>query len=135
MENASKAFIFAAEILVAVLVLAIGVRIINIYSKYSEDYEESRTNQNLVQLNTKFEKYLDKTLTIQDALTLTNLAKDYNERTYNVKPITVYFINENVMNKKYSWWVDKINNNNDKTFSLSIIKDTDNETIKELRIN
>ena len=98
MENASKALIIAATVLIAVLILSIGIYIFRNYSEIAYKNEENQSAQALIQYNNKFEKYKEKEMTIQDVLTIVNLAKDYNERKSEYT-ITVYLGTTNLSNQ------------------------------------
>lgn len=118
MENATKALIMAATVLIAVMIISAGIFLFVRYSEVAYNHEQSKAAQNQVQYNNKFEKFVDKTLTPQDVITIVNLAKDYNENK-SAYPMTVKLVNENAL-KKFE--------NNDK-----IMKFIDEETSKETK--
>ena len=80
MENASKALIMAATILIGVAILSLGVYLFTYFGNYAKDVEgENRANQ-IAQFNSQFLKYQgSEDITIYDILTVANLAKQNNE--------------------------------------------------------
>lgn len=135
MENATKALIIAATVLIAVLILSVGIYVFNHYMDFAYKNEENRAKQALVQYNTKFEKYINKTLTIQDVLTITNLARDYNERK-SVDGITIIFNNKDALKIKNDKWMEYLEND-EKSYKIKNDKITEyysDGTIKKIEI-
>lgn len=94
MENASKALIMAAEILIGVMVISIAVYLFNVLGQYGADTTEQIQESQLQQFNNQFLKYYGNTstqtadgkivvepikCTMQDIVGLANLAKKINE--------------------------------------------------------
>lgn len=92
MENASKALIMAAEILVGIMIISIGVYLFNIFADYSrENYKQIEETQ-IAEFNNTFLKFQSsntyetatgvKTVplacTIHDVVGLANFAQKYN---------------------------------------------------------
>ena len=84
MENASKALIMAAEILIGVLIISIGVYLFNTLGKYSAETTAEMEETQLEQYNNQFLKYYGTsggqqiTCTIHDIIGLANLANKIN---------------------------------------------------------
>lgn len=79
MENASKALIIAAEIMIGVLLLTILVVAFRAYGNFSDVINQNIETKTASEFNTKFEIYNGrKDLTAQDVITIGNLAKEYN---------------------------------------------------------
>lgn len=79
MENASKALIISAEILIGVLLLMLLVFLFRTFGGVSNSINENIETNKLNEFNTKFEVYNGrKDLTAQDIITIGNLAKQYN---------------------------------------------------------
>lgn len=90
MENASKALIIAAEILIGVLILTAFVFIFRAFGAFSDTVNENIEVKNVTEFNTKFEIYNGrKDLTAQDLITIGNLAKQYNQSDSAAMTITV----------------------------------------------
>lgn len=84
MENATKALIMAATILISVVLMSLGTYLFITFSNYSTGVnEEVRTNQ-IAQFNSQFLKYQGQDVTIYDIITVANLAKENNEN-YDLK--------------------------------------------------
>lgn len=80
MENASKAILIAGGVLLMIMALSLAMFIFrnigNSTSKYYEQLEQSDIDE----FNQKFTKYEEKDdLTIQDVVSIVNLAKDNNQ--------------------------------------------------------
>lgn len=93
MENATKALIMAATILISVVIMSLGTYLFVSFSNYSSEVdEEVRTNQ-IAQFNSQFLKYQGREVTIYDILTVANLAKENNDNY----ELTVSDANENTL--------------------------------------
>lgn len=93
MENASKAFIMAAEILIGVMIISIGVYLFNTMGQYSAETADEIEDAQIAQFNQQFLKYYGTVITeedgkqeqgpvkctIHDIVGLANLAKKLNE--------------------------------------------------------
>ena len=89
MENASKALIMAAEVLIGVMIISIGVYLFSIFSGYSaERYKEIEDTQ-IAEFNNQFLKFYGTRIndkgkevpiecTIHDIVSLANLAQKNN---------------------------------------------------------
>ena len=95
MENASKALIMGAEILIGVMILSIGVYLFNVLGSYSADTTQEMESTRLEQFNDQFTKYYgtvstqqedgkiyEQTIkcTMQDIVGVANLASMYNKQ-------------------------------------------------------
>ena len=97
MENASKALIMAASVLLGVMILSIGAYLFYTYSNYSADAYETMQNNQIAEFNAQFLKYYGNTnrsyidsngdirtvespilCTIHDIMSLANLAAQNN---------------------------------------------------------
>ena len=104
MENASKALIMAAEILVSIMVISIGVFVFNEMGQYSAETTQDMEATQIAQFNTQFTQYYGSITTYDDAgnvesqspipctihdiVGLANLAKQVNyENGYELIPI------------------------------------------------
>ena len=79
MENASKALIMAAEVLVGVLIITFGVIMVRAFSNYGAVTTASMDDTKRTVFNNQFTKYYDSTtITIHDIITVSNLAQENN---------------------------------------------------------
>lgn len=99
MENASKALIMAAGVLIGILVLSLGVYLFAVFGDSSAKIQ-SRNEQKIVsEFNSQFTAYEGRTdLKIYDIITIVNYAKENNN---------IYEL-------------DKRNRNDDNTFYISV---------------
>ena len=68
MENASKALMMAAGVLVGVLILALMVTLFASSNEVSSEYEQTKKAEAIQQFNTNFTKYLGQDLTIHQII-------------------------------------------------------------------
>lgn len=79
MENASKALLMAASVLIGVIILSLAIYLYVSFGGSVQEMGEQMEEGQLQQFNNKFTSYVDKeTLTIYDVVTVANLAKDNN---------------------------------------------------------
>ena len=87
MENATKALIIAAGVLIGMMIIALAVFLVDSLSVYIEDTQEQMKANALTQFNIQFTQYINyKTdgtkefdLTIQDVVTAANIAYENNK--------------------------------------------------------
>lgn len=104
MENASKALIMAASILLGVMLISIAVYVFNSFGRYAASYTEQQEMQQIAIFNANFTIYEGRSdLTPHDIVTIANLAKQ-NNKIYELEKASdgPYYITVNV---------DKIKNN------------------------
>lgn len=95
MENASKALLMAAGILVGILVLSLAIYLGTFFSQLYADIDRQNADQKLSQFNTQYTAYLNRTdLTIYDVLTIVSYAKE-NNQNYRDENGVVYGGQEN----------------------------------------
>ncbi len=109
MENASKALIMAASVLVGIMVLSIGVYLFSIFGGFSSQIEKELSKKEIDEFNAKFTKYQSykdedgnwqNLCRAQDIVTISNLAKE-NNKNYeytNADKNASYYITVNVKN-------------------------------------
>ena len=91
MENASKALLIAGEILIAMLILALGVAIFTSYRGTAESYEEQMSAKEIGAFNNKFLRYIEydntgnKRITAQNLITIANLAKEVSSQGITIQ--------------------------------------------------
>lgn len=80
MENATKALIMAAAVLIGVMILSLAVYLFMYLGSYAEGVENQNRENQISQFNSQFLSYQGKEgLTIYDVITIANMAKDYNK--------------------------------------------------------
>lgn len=80
MENASKALIMAAGVLVAIMLISIGTYIFSTFSEFAKNTEEEIFGHQRAEFNSQFTQYETTSCTIYDIVSLANYAKNYNEK-------------------------------------------------------
>lgn len=80
MENASKALLIAGGILLSILVLSFGLYFLNMYRDHTRNIYKEMIQSQTLELNTKFTKYQGQELTMQDVITIMNLARNNNKK-------------------------------------------------------
>lgn len=79
MENASKALLMAASILVGLIILSLGIYLVNTFKSFSRNYNDSLELQKIEQFDAEFTSLaIRKNVSIHEIMTLTNYAKEFN---------------------------------------------------------
>ena len=92
MENATKALLMAAGILIGVLILSLVAYLYTSFSTTAAEVNQRNERQQLVQFNTQFTTYLgNNNLSIYDIITATNTAKENNSEYQNVNNYSSYY--------------------------------------------
>lgn len=101
MENASKALLMAAGVLVGVLVFAIFVYEFTVISGISSEVNDNMHRKDILEFNAKFEGFanrrngylgIENAISVQDVATLCNLTRDWNKNNEDDQ-ITVTIVN------------------------------------------
>ena len=80
MENATKALIMAATILISMVVVSLGLYLAATFSSFSAQVNEETRQKQISEFNGQFLKYLGRRdLTIHDIITVANLAQQNNK--------------------------------------------------------
>ena len=115
MENASKALIMAAEILIGIMIISLGVYLFATYSKTSKEIYDQQYEQQIIQFNTKYTNYIDnENLTIYDVRTIASYAKRDNEnlseldRTSEEKRVAVILNGTDLSNETDEAWDNRV---------------------------
>lgn len=112
MENASKALLMAAGILVGVLILALMVTLFATSSSLSKSYDNAKQEEAVQQFNANFTKYVreDITITIHDVVTITNFANKYGVKV-KIDGVTVdenYDYSQLIKNDVADYYYNKV---------------------------
>lgn len=99
MENASKALLMAASILIAMMVIGIGTYVFNMFSTFSKEQQEELYAHQLAEFNAQFTKYETmEDINIHDIISLANYAKNYNEDNGITDDTDPVYISVNINN-------------------------------------
>ncbi len=134
MENASKALLMAAGILIAILIVTIAVFLFASYSSISESYEETTQTTEIQKFNENFTRYLDRDdVTIQEIVTLYNYIKEYKEKTDGEIEVAITYNGISESDLKNS--AEAIKNYQDKKFSVQILSYDSQGRVSSIRIS
>lgn len=78
MENATKALMIAASVIIAVMLLALAIGYWNNMSGYYSEQHDSKTLKQLIEFNNKFANYENKTIRGNELVSIMNRIIDYN---------------------------------------------------------
>ena len=81
MENASKALIMAASVLIALMIIGALILMFNNLTNYQSTKTVSNREAQVIEFNNQYETYNRKNVRGSDLLSLLNRATDYNKRT------------------------------------------------------
>ena len=81
MENASKALIMAASILIGIMVVSFAVYIFSLFGDFAYNVESNREAQQLESFNSNFSKYKGLTdISPHDIVSVINMAQENNKK-------------------------------------------------------
>lgn len=130
MENASKALLIAAGVLIGILVLSLAIYLIITFGSYSSRIQDQNEQKLLTEFNSQFLVYEGReNLTIYDVINIANLAKENNDK---------YELNKSYKNDKSSAYISvKLNTDNLESKSIeelysSYIKLTPDKNLTKL---
>lgn len=128
MENASKALLMAASVLIGVLLMTLMAYVFYFSSDYSSKIKDNIAAKDVYQTNVKFEVYNERNdLNIHDVQTIINLVEDYNKETepsnkisLNVKSVSLE--SELIENRETTYKCKMLYSNNKKIKEIKITK-------------
>lgn len=98
MENATKALLIAGGVLIAIIIISVMVITFKKTGNISKTYDKTINQEDVTKFNENFTKYLNKELTIHQAITITNFAKE-NGVAINGIELKVSEIEKNFKNR------------------------------------
>ena len=87
MENASKALLMAAGVLIGVLLLTLIATLFISANEFTTGYEEEKRSEAVQRFNVNFTQYVGKKLTIHQVVTICNFAEQKGVTVQNKKNI------------------------------------------------
>ncbi len=128
MENASKALLMAASVLIGVLLMTLMAYVFYFSSDYSSKIKDNIAAKDVYQTNVKFEIYNERNdLNIHDVQTIINLVEDYNKEiepsnkiSLNVKSVSLE--SELIEDRETTYRCKMSYNNNKKIKEIRITK-------------
>lgn len=98
MENATKALLIAGGVLIAIIIISVMVITFKKTGNISKTYDKTINQEDVTKFNENFTKYEYKDLTIHQAITITNFAKE-NGVAINGIELKVSEIEKNLKNR------------------------------------
>lgn len=83
MENASKALLMAATVLIGVLILTTMIVLFTTFGELGREYNARQQTKSIQQFNAQFIKYERGNLKAQDVITIVNMVKEWNSTGTN----------------------------------------------------
>ena len=93
MENATRALYISAGVLIGVMILSLAVMLFSSLQSYVDTYKKQIEFNDLNSFNSKYQQYMDATVTIQDIVTVAGIAHEDNS-TFSTD-INDWIIDEN----------------------------------------
>lgn len=128
MENATKALLMAAGILVGIMILSLAVYLFTDFGTTSAEINKKNAEQQIVEFNTQYSTYLNRdNLTIYDVVTVANMANENNQKYKDVNnyqtdyKITVYLDNAQIQDFTQDKLDEKIKNSTNTVFECKEI--------------
>lgn len=100
MENATKALLIAGGVLIAIIIMSVMVITFQKTGNVSKTYDKTIDQEEISKFNENFTRYLDKELSIQQAITITNFANS-NEVMVSGGITTSIIKDEETLKNKY----------------------------------
>lgn len=104
MENASKALLMAAGVLIGILVLTLALFLYSDFSSSISRVQSEREQAQDNQFNTQFTKYIGTDVTIYDIISVINLAKSNNQNygltQADASDLDSYYITVNINGRR-----------------------------------
>ena len=123
MENASKALIMAAGILLGVLILTLMITLFFSARDLSSGYEERKQAEAIQQFNVNFIKFVGQDLSMHQVLTISNFAKIENNKVLDVAVTTngLFTIDKSQIQKDISYANSKYPSNPGKKIIVEVV--------------
>ncbi len=127
MENASKALLMAAGVLIGILILSLMVTLFLSAKDVSSRHNQVKRTEEVEQFNTNFTKYVGKDITTHQVLTICNFALKQNNKIKEVRVIGVTGITTERIKEDLD--------NDELYYTMRITAVDDNGYVSEVTIN
>lgn len=144
MENASKALIIAAEILIGVILLMLFIGAYHAWRNVSDGITNNIELTKVQEFNSKFEVYKDKELTVYDIVTIVNMVnefnypdgygKDYGNNKEDYEKIKIDGIREDEVRQKPYTFIEKNNGKKYRILEITYNENTAKRLIRKIKI-
>ena len=141
MENASKALLMAASVLMGIIILSLGTYLFVTFSSHTKTVSDEYELNKIQEFNDQFTKYEDKkNNTIYDVVSIINAAKENNIDSSNYVKV---YLGDSSFEKKDSSRLEKLilddnesirENNPLPTYEVKCTINKDNGYVNEIKI-
>ena len=128
MENATKALLISAGVLLGIIIISLAVYVFANSATFGENYEKSQEEIRIASYNNKFEIYNKEDVRIYDIISALNLSKEYEEKYGDI--INVY-IGTTLLSQNIDI-NEQIQINKDETYSCSRITYNDEGKVNSI---
>lgn len=131
MENASKALLISAEVLIAMLVASMFALLFSTMSDYSKQYETSRQTQEIQAFNTQFTNYIKEGgSTAQDVISVKHLAQEWNIKNGYQATDSEYYISIYLKDGTTNGTINNWDDENEESFLNENSIDSSNQVVR-----
>lgn len=144
MENASKALIIAAEILIGVILLMLFIGAYQAWRNVADGINDNIELTNVQEFNSKFEIYKDKELTAYDIITIINMAnefnypdgygKDYGNNKEEYEKIKIEGINVDKVSQNPYTFIEESNGKKYRILEITYNENTAKRLIRKIKV-
>ena len=128
MENASKALLMAAGVLIGILILALMVTLFLSAREVSSRHDQVKKTEEIEQFNANFTKYVGKDITMHQVITINNFAKIENNKIKSVN------VNKNGIFDISTTQIEKDLKNNELYYTMQITQIDDDGYVSKVTI-
>lgn len=128
MENASKALLMAAGVLIGILILALMVTLFLSAREVSSRHDQVKKTEEIEQFNANFTKYVGKDITMHQVITIHNFAKIENNKIKSVN------VNKNGIFDISTTQIEKDLKNNELYYTMQITQIDDDGYVSKVTI-
>lgn len=125
MENATKALLMAASVLIGIMILSLGVYLFSIFGDSSKNFSDRMEQAQIDEFNSQFTKFEgQENCTIHDIVSIVNLAKS-NNKNYD-------YAEQDIINYNSNWaTVNKIINGSAPNYIYVGVKGIEDKGLKQ----
>ena len=128
MENASKALLMAAGVLIGILILVLMVTLFLSAREVSSRHDQVKKTEEIEQFNANFTKYVGKDITMHQVITIHNFAKIENNKIKSVN------VNKNGIFDISTTQIEKDLKNNELYYTMQITQIDDDGYVSKVTI-
>lgn len=134
MENATKALLIAAAVLIAIVIIAMGIRLVASARGSVDQAEDLSSSMEISMVNSQFETYEGTNIDVSRVKSLARKVLTYNNRNEN-KKITIKRKNDTngiSSSPKINEWIDTLNQHSNWEYKISVAEYYNDGTIKKI---